>query len=79
MDWLKQNGISIIIALVTLVSSYAVAGYRITSLENSLADQKQEIAQLRNGDISTRIALATIQKDIEYIKVQLSQIAKQVD
>lgn len=73
-NWLKENAISIIIAAVTLISTYAVYGYRLQADEAQLNRQADAITALQQGDTTTQVALAKIQTDIEYIKEQLAQI-----
>lgn len=73
--WLKDNAISIAIALTTLVSTYAVYGYRLSNDEARLDRQGTAITALQTGDTDTQVALARIQTDIEYIKAQLTSIS----
>lgn len=73
-DWLQKNGVSIAIALATLVSTYAVYGYRLQALEDRVDRQGTAITDIRNSTQDTQIALARIQTDIEYIKVQLNKL-----
>lgn len=71
-NWLKDNAISIAIALTTLVSTYAVYGYRLSNDEARLDRQGVAITALQAGDTNTQVALAQIQTSIEYIKAQLA-------
>lgn len=73
-SWLKDNSVSIAIALTTLVSTYAVYGYRLQNDEARLDRQSTAIVALQAGDTTTQVALAKIQTDIEYIKAQLAQV-----
>lgn len=79
MDWLKNNGFSLAIALLGLVGTYSVNtalyGYRLSALESRLDRQGQSIQNLQSGDTETKVALAKIQTDLEYIKAQLNRIA----
>lgn len=74
-SWLKENAVSIAIALTTLVSTYAVYGYRLSAVEARQDRQGTAITTLQTGDTDTQVALARIQTDIEYIKAQLTSIA----
>lgn len=73
-DWLQKNAVSIAIALTTLVSTYAVYGYRLSSVEARQDRQGNAITSLQSGDTDTKVALAKIQTDIEYIKTQLQTL-----
>lgn len=73
-DWLQKNAISLIIAATTLVSTYAVYGYRLSALEARLDRQGTAIQTLQNTNTDTLVALARIQTDISYIKMQLNKI-----
>lgn len=72
--WLSGNAVSIAIAIATLISTYAVYGYRLSSIEARQDRQGDAITQLQKGNTDTQVALARIQTDIEYIKTQLQKI-----
>lgn len=74
-NWLKDNAASIIIAIVTLVSTYAVYGYRLASVEQKVEANSADISALQGNNTSILVSLARIQTDIEYIKAQLARIA----
>lgn len=74
-SWLKENAVSIAIALTTLVSTYAIYGYRLSAVEARQDRQGTTIATLQSENTDTLVALAKIQTDIDYIKAQLTQIA----
>lgn len=74
-SWIKDNAISIAIALVTMVSTYAVYGYRLSAVEARQDRQGTAIVALQDSSNQTNVALARIQTDIEYIKTQLQQIS----
>lgn len=76
MKWLKDNAVSLIIAGLTLVSSFTLYGYRIGELEKRADATDQQIASLTSGNVSIQISLARIQTDIEYIKVQLDKATR---
>lgn len=73
-NWLKDNGVSLLIALTTFASTYAVYGYRLGALEARVDRQGTAISAIQNTTVDTQISLAKIQTDIEYIKVQLNKI-----
>lgn len=79
--WVKSNGFSIAIALVGIIGTYSVNtalyGYRLGAVESRLDRQGSAIVALQQGDTTTQVALAKIQTDIEYIKVQLSALVQQ--
>lgn len=72
--WLKDNGVSLLIALTTFISTYAVYGYRLSALEARVDRQGTAISAIQNTTVDTQISLAKIQTDIEYIKIQLNKI-----
>lgn len=74
MDWLKNNAWSLAIAVVTLISTFTLFGYRIDALEKRADATDQQIATLTSGNVTTQIALAQIQTKLEYITVQLDKI-----
>lgn len=74
MDWLKQNAASLIIAAITLISTFSLYGYRIGALEKRADATDQQIATLTSGNVTTQIALAQIQTKLEYITQQLDKI-----
>lgn len=78
MEFLTKNGLSIAIALAGIIATYsintALYGYRLTALETRQDRQEQLVQILQDGDTETRVALARIQTDLEYIKAQLNRI-----
>lgn len=74
MEWLKENSVTLIISLVTLVSSYTYYGYRISALETHQGEQDQQIATLTSGSVTTQVALAQINTKLEYISAQLAKL-----
>lgn len=61
-------------ALVTLISTYAVYGYRLNAVEARQDRQGDAITALQSSNTDTQVALAKIQTDLEYIKAQLNKI-----
>lgn len=76
MDFLKQNAVSLIIAAMTLTSTYAVYGYRLGAVEARLDRQGEAIVTLQSNMTQIQISLATIQSDIGYIKAQIDRVPK---
>lgn len=73
-DWLAKNFWSILIALLSITSTYAIYGYKITVLENTIASQDNRIHIIETTNIQTAVDIAKIQKDIEYMRYQLDRI-----
>lgn len=88
VDWFKTNGLSLVIAIVGVISAYivniALYGARLDVLEKTTipaVEARQDrqgtaITNLQSGNQDVNIALARIQVDIEYIKVTLNKIVK---
>jgi len=76
-EWLQKNWWSVIIALITISSTYTMYGYRLGELEKKAEAQQVEITALQNSSNDTAVGLARIQKDIEYIRLQVDRIVKQ--
>lgn len=74
IDWLKQNGWAIALVVASLIYNYASNGYRLDALEKRADNTDQQIATLTTGSVQTQIALAKIQVDIDYIKLQVNKI-----
>lgn len=75
-EWLRQNGWALIIAVFTIASTFSLYGYRIDQIEARQNRQEAsiEVLQARANDVN--VALAKIQIDIEYIKVQVTKLAQ---
>lgn len=76
MEWLKQNAWALIIAACTVVSVFSTLGYRVSALEAQAATQQKTINKLTDTNTQVQIALATIQTDVSYIKVEVDKLAK---
>lgn len=74
-DWLKQNWWGLAIAATTLISTYTLYGYRLDNLEKRSDMQLNRIQTLESTNLTNVIALAQIQKDIEYIRKQVDKLA----
>lgn len=72
--WLRDNAISLVIAFATLISTYAIYGYRLSAVEQRQDRQASAIVALQSQQTDTLVALAHIQTDIDYIKLQLNKI-----
>lgn len=79
-DFLKNNAMSLVIAGLTLASTYAVYGYRLTALEDRQNRQGVVIQQMQTSqtdqNVATQIALAKIQTQLEYMTIQINKILK---
>ncbi len=73
-DWLKSNAVSIAIALTTLVSTYAIYGYRIASLEAQVTETQATINTSDEVEVQIQISLAKLQTDMEYIKKAVDKL-----
>lgn len=73
-SWLSSNAVSIAIALATLISTYAVYGYRLSAIEARQDRQGDAITALQTSNTDTQVALAKIQTDLDYIKAQLAKL-----
>lgn len=60
--------------MATLISTYAVYGYRLGALEDQVKQNRIDIAAQASDNTTTAVSLAKIQVDIEYIKVQLAKL-----
>lgn len=73
-DWLKNNLWSIAIATITLVSMYTLYGVQIQDLQRRTQNNADAIKAVANVENQNLVTLEGIEKDIEYIKLELSQI-----
>ncbi len=73
-DWLKQNAWSLVIAGVTMVSTFTLYGYRLDNLEKQIAEDKAAIQLLTTGQVNVQVQLAQISTDISYIKSSLDRL-----
>lgn len=74
--FIQDNIVSIIIAIVSVVSTYTLYGYRISELEKETATNQVAIAALNTQQVQTQVALAQIQVDLTYIKASIDRIIK---
>lgn len=75
-DWFVKNWWSLLIALLTLSSTYTMYGYRLDQLEKRVDKHDTQITQLQDLSNQAAVTLAKIQKDIEYIRLRVDQIVK---
>jgi hypothetical protein len=73
-DWLKNNLWSIIIAVVTMISTFSLYGYRITALEKQTEQNAAAIAVISTQQNVINVQLAQISTDIQYIKVNIDRL-----
>lgn len=73
-DWLQKNAVSIAIALTTLVSTYAVYGYRLSAVEARQDRQGTAISTLQQNNNDINVSLAKIQTSLQYIQAKLDKI-----
>lgn len=76
MDWIRKNVWVLIVTAAGIVSSYAVYGYKVSDLQNQVDFTRQQVTLLQNSNTEQLVTLAQIQKDIEYMKLQLTQISQ---
>jgi hypothetical protein len=79
-DWLVKNAWSLIIAIVTLVSTYAIYGYRVGELEAQAQeiDLKLVAIQKLSEDVAVMNAhIINISSDVDEIKVDVKELTKQ--
>ncbi len=80
-DWLKNNLWSIIIAVVTMVSTFTLYGYRIDALEKQVDENRTAIVALSQQQNTINVQLAQISTtlsgqavDIQYIKANIDRL-----
>lgn len=77
-DWIKNNIWAISISLITIVSTYAIYGYRITQLEARAQELETDIEVIH--EITTNLAVIkekteNIEADIKEMKEDLKAIS----
>ena len=75
-DWLKQNTWALLIACVTMVSTWTLYGARIAALEDEVSQNTAAISKINDTSVQTQVDIAKIQTDIEYIKLQINKLVK---
>jgi len=73
-DWLKNNAWSLIIAAVTMVSTFTLYGYRIDALEKTVDENRTAIVTISQQQNTINVQLAQISTDIQYIKVNIDRL-----
>ena len=73
-DFFVKNLWAVVIALVTVVSTYSLYGYRISILEQNINQTNARLEAAVGASVQNQITLAEIQKDIEYIKLQFNRV-----
>lgn len=75
-EWLKKNSWGLVIAGVTMASTFALYGYRLDAVEAQQDRQGTAITNIQDKSNDLNVALARIQTDIEYIKIQVGKIVQ---
>ena len=73
-EWLQKNAWSLAIGAITLISTFTIYGYRLDSIEKQTELNRADIISIQQTNNQNAVALAQIQKDIEFIKFQLSKL-----
>lgn len=73
--WIKNNLWSLLIAGVTIVSTYTLYGYKINDLERRLTVDEATISTLNTQQVQTQVSLAQIQVDLTYIKSSVDRLS----
>lgn len=76
MAWLKQNALALVLAAVTVVSTYAVMNYRLSTVEARQDRQGAAITDLQANNTQILVALGKLQTDIQYIRLAIDKLAK---
>lgn len=77
-EWLTENAWNLLASAAAFISSYAILGYRMKQIEEKQKDQSDEIELLKTKDTETRVTLAKIETNIEYIKTSQEEIKLQI-
>ncbi len=82
-DWIKSNGISIVIALITFVSTYSVLGYRVTAIEArqdrqgaTISAIQTQVTGLANDISGIRAQLNAIDSNVNYIRSRIDRVTQ---
>ncbi len=81
-EWLRENAWSLLIALVTLTSTYAIYGYRILENEKDVAELKGKVEVV--NELSSQAAkieerTENIQKDVAEMKADIKALIKVIE
>lgn len=68
IPFLKNNAWALIIALLTLVSTYTLYGYRIAELEAQVEENRQTIITQDKALNQLQISTARIETDVSHIR-----------
>ena len=74
LELLQKNAWPILIAIIGLIVSYTMIDARVSQLERDVAQDKAAIELIKSSNNQTAIDIAQIQKDIEYIRLQLNRV-----
>lgn len=81
-DWLLKNAWSLIIATITLISTYAIYGYRVTQLEAQAQETETDmdvVHQILQNIAVINTKVEDINADIHEIKTDVKELNKKID
>lgn len=73
-EFLAKNAWAIALVVMSIVAQWSIFSYRLSVDEKRLDTQSAKIAQIQADQNSTAVALAGIQKDIEYIRIAVDKL-----
>lgn len=76
-EFFERNAWALALIAASIIAQWTIIGYRLTADEKRLDAQSSRISAVENNNQSIAITLAGIQKDIEYIKIQVDKITPQ--
>lgn len=74
--FIQENSVTLIIAIIGVVSTYSLYGYRISDLEKQTAANQAAIAALNTQQNQINVQLGQIQVDLTYIKASIDRLIK---
>lgn len=74
MEFLTRNAWALGLVASSLVAQWAILGYRIEANEQRVGVLENRIGVVEEATNRNDVALASIQKDIEYIRLKLDRI-----
>lgn len=74
--WIKDHAWPLIIALVGVITSFSLYGYRIEALEKRSDAQQVQIEAVKEQQIDIEVQLAQIAVDITYIKEGIQRLTR---
>lgn len=80
-DWIRNNAWSLIIAVVTMISTFTLYGFKIDALQKQSDDDHTAIVTLSQQQNTINVQLAQISTtltgqaaDIQYIKANIDRL-----